>query len=215
MPKVLTDSRDWWKIQVHVSQLFMLPQLLLFLMRWDEGLFESHLASLLTVTECFSRGEWSGWLIAQSGHCSLLSHGRCGEPMCIVSPEGATLNQVLAMYMTPYSPWHPYDRKLTGGSATRNSSLQCDRNDKLLSWTYCINLFHPYDNRYEVGWETKPRFCMDKHVIQRFYTIPTTLSATAPQLCHLPSSIFQLGLSEFIREAPPLILQCLNSISFC
>ena len=71
--------------------------------------------------------------------------------MCIVSPEGATLNQVLAMYMTPYSPWHPYDRKLTGGSETRNSSLQCDRNDKLLSWTYCINLFHPYDNRYEVG----------------------------------------------------------------
>ena len=36
-----------------------------------------------------------------------------------------------------------------------------------------------------VGWETKQRFCTDKHVIQRFYPIHLTLSITTPRIWQL------------------------------
>ena len=34
-----------------------------------DGLFECRSTSELTITECLSWGDWSDWLIAQSGHC--------------------------------------------------------------------------------------------------------------------------------------------------
>ena len=45
--------------------------------------------------------------------------------------------------------------------------------------------------RWFVGWETKPRFCTDNHVIQRFYPIHLTFFITAPRLCQL-SVIYHL-----------------------
>ena len=61
-------SWGWLMKNAHVPRLLMLP-LLLFIKCWD-GLFVNYLTSQLSVTKWFSPGEWPGWLIAWSGHCS-------------------------------------------------------------------------------------------------------------------------------------------------
>ena len=97
------------KIPVYVPQPLMLPaQLLLFIRSWD-GLFECHLTSLLTVTECLSQEEWTGWLhglaivlgMIMSWYSMLLWHwslwqtslswhSHCEVFMCPVSSVGIT-----------------------------------------------------------------------------------------------------------------------------